>query len=55
MALTEGGEDIQFLEEAILQDLAIRGADMILSRGYGNRLSYESADTKEERILASIG
>lgn len=46
---------IQFLEEAILQDLAIRGADMILSRGYGNRLSYESADTKEERILASIG
>ncbi|KAI0386393.1 hypothetical protein F5Y04DRAFT_276001 [Hypomontagnella monticulosa] len=46
---------IQILEEAILQDLAIRQADSILDGGPGNILSYISADTEEERILASIG
>ncbi|KAI6083642.1 hypothetical protein F4821DRAFT_190588 [Hypoxylon rubiginosum] len=46
---------IQSLEETVLQDLAIRRADMILSQGVGNSLTYISADTEEERVLASIG
>ncbi|KAI1204995.1 uncharacterized protein F4807DRAFT_454253 [Annulohypoxylon truncatum] len=43
------------LEEAILQDLAIRRADAILEKGIGNSLCYLSVDTGEERLLASIG
>ncbi|KAI1411473.1 hypothetical protein F5Y13DRAFT_180823 [Hypoxylon sp. FL1857] len=46
---------IHSLEETILQDLAIRRADLILSQGSGNSLCYASADTEEERILASLG
>ncbi|KAI2472936.1 hypothetical protein F4781DRAFT_419828 [Annulohypoxylon bovei var. microspora] len=46
---------IQTLEEAILQDLAIRRADTILRQGFGNSLCYISADTGEERVLVSIG
>ncbi|KAI1387281.1 uncharacterized protein F4822DRAFT_430034 [Hypoxylon trugodes] len=46
---------IQILEEAILQGLAIKQADMILSQGIGNNLAYISTDTNEERIIASIG
>ncbi|OTA62299.1 hypothetical protein K449DRAFT_50901 [Hypoxylon sp. EC38] len=46
---------IHTLEETILQDLAIRRADLILSQGSGNSLCYVSAETEEERILASIG
>ncbi|KAI0887809.1 uncharacterized protein GGS22DRAFT_89380 [Annulohypoxylon maeteangense] len=46
---------IQTLEEAILQDLAIRRADAILEQGSGNGLCYLSADTGEERVIASIG
>ena len=53
--LTKNEEDVQTLEEAILQDLAIRRADAILDQGSGNSLCYRSVDTGEERVLASIG
>ncbi|KAI0120916.1 hypothetical protein F4776DRAFT_232491 [Hypoxylon sp. NC0597] len=46
---------IHTVEETILQDLAIRRADLILSQGSGNSLCYVSADNEEERILASLG
>lgn len=46
---------IQTVENLILQDLAIRRADAILKQGSGNSLCYLSADTGEERVLASIG
>ncbi|XDG05643.1 hypothetical protein ABKA04_005258 [Annulohypoxylon sp. FPYF3050] len=46
---------IQTVEDLILQDLAIRRADAILKQGSGNSLCYLSADTGEERVLASIG
>ncbi|KAI1457048.1 hypothetical protein F4805DRAFT_475471 [Annulohypoxylon moriforme] len=46
---------IKTLEEAILQDLAIRRADTILEQGSGNSLCYVSVDTGEERVLALIG
>ncbi|XXG96081.1 hypothetical protein Hte_002358 [Hypoxylon texense] len=54
-SVTKDSEDIQMLEETILQDLAIRRANMTLSHGPGNSLTYISADTDEERILASMG
>ncbi|KAI1141305.1 hypothetical protein F5Y05DRAFT_256899 [Hypoxylon sp. FL0543] len=46
---------IHTLEETILHDLAIRRADLMLSQGAGNSLCYVSADTGEERVLASLG